>query len=59
MTEAHFSGFNLGEFPMCADRVVILSSSRGLTDSKIINIMFFMAEGVTINYVGVILNRTL
>lgn len=43
---------------MYADRAVILSSSRGLTDSKIINIMFFMAEGVTINYVGMSLNRT-
>lgn len=44
---------------MYADRVVILSCSRGLTDSNIINVMFFTAQGMAINYVGVSLNRTL
>lgn len=44
---------------MYADRVVILSCSRGLTDSEIINVVFFMALGLTINYVGVSLYRTL
>lgn len=43
---------------MYADRVVILSS-RGLTDSEIINVVFFMALGLTINYVGMSLYRTL
>lgn len=38
---------------MYTDRAVILSCSRGLTDSKIINIMFFAAQSLAINYAGV------
>lgn len=44
---------------MYGDRVVILSCSRGLTDSKIINIMFFTAQNLAINYAGESLNITL
>lgn len=44
---------------MHAGRVVILSCFRGLTDSKFINIMFFVAQDLAINYIGVSLNRTL